>query len=106
MLSISGLLWNYDAMQGNEASLNYLAASAGLIKTQALTHKHPCLPNGLGHSPIMTLKLLLPNRIGRGFPDVELILVKNNNNNNDDGIERMVLENWSRRRGKRSEKRL
>lgn len=76
MLSISGLLWNYDAMQRNKASLNYLAASAGLIKTQAVTHKHLCLLNGLGPSPTRTLKLLLPNRIGRGFPDVELILVK------------------------------
>ena len=76
MLSISGLLWNYDAMPQNKASLNYLAASAGLIKTQAMTHKHLCLQNGLGHSPTRTLKLLLPNRIGRDFPDVELILVK------------------------------
>ena len=97
MLSISGLLWNYDAMPQNKASLNYLAASAGLIKTQAMTHKHLCLQNGLGHSPTRTLKLLLPNRIGRDFPDVELILVKKKN---DNGIERKVLENWSRRRRK------
>jgi len=43
---------------------------AGLIKTRAPTCKQLCLPNGSAHRPTVTLQLLLPNRVGRGFPVV------------------------------------
>lgn len=90
--SISGLLWNYDAMQQNKGSLNYHAFWAGLIKTQAPTCKHLCLPNGPGHSPTMILKILPLTGWEGGSQLQEGLQFKNS-----DGMERNVLESWLRK---------